>query len=143
MTTATEIASLNIKYGYLLPNCLNLCLLLQFLIETTQLIKQWVDKGQKFLFKIWDDIGKLMIIDEIQGVYKDFRELVFFLLVLKGVLRKDKEGKNTQELILIGDTSLCQIKDGVLFILFVLQHTGKGTKEVEDINFIPLRVTIT
>ena len=84
-----------------------------------------------------------MVVNEIKRVHEDLGELVLLLLALDGIGTEDEEGEGPQELVLIGDTGLRKVKDRVLLILLILQHAGEGTEQIEDIDLVPLWVTVT
>lgn len=55
---------------------------------------------------------------------------------------KYQEAENLQELVLVGETDLCKVKDSKLLVLFVLKHVGEFTKEIEHIDLVPLVVAL-
>jgi hypothetical protein len=63
-----------------------------------------------------------LVVNEIQRVHEDLRELVLLLLALDGIGAENEEGEGPQELVLIGDACLRKVKDRVLLILLILQH---------------------
>jgi hypothetical protein len=84
-----------------------------------------------------------LVVNEIQRVHEDLGELVLLLLALDGIGAEYEEGEGPQELVLIGDAGLRKVKDCVLLVLLILQHAGEGTEQIENIDLVPLRVTVT